>query len=174
MSTVPVEREVAVAESEDGGRGRTVLAVGVAATALVAGVLIGRSTVEPERPAGLAPVEVSAVLEARVSAVNGDAGESEADIGAFYGHRAVLEEQDQHPHAVTRGRDDIASRLFNLRSFAGFAIGEQTHAIQVGPYVAEGLTWTGGEGIAVYELDAEMRVVHQWVIGGPPGGGPAR
>lgn len=174
MSTTQDQPEVAVTGSEDGGRGRAVLAVGVVAAALAAGVLIGRSTGDQERPAGLAPVEVSAVLEARVSAVNGDAGESAADIGAFYSRRAVLEEQDVHPHAVTRGREGISSRLFNLRSLAGFAIGDQTDAIQVGPYVAEGLTWTGGEGIAVYELDAEMRIVHQWVIGGPPGGGPAR
>ena len=69
-----------------------------------------------ERPSGLAPAEVSSILKGRVAAVNGESGESEADIGSFYSRQAVLEELDQRPPVVTRGGDDIASRLFSLRS----------------------------------------------------------
>lgn len=174
MSSVPEEGAVTVARRRQWGRGRAALAVAVVVAALVSGVLVGRSMATVEDPAGLAPAEVSSILEARVSAVNGDAGESEADIGAFYSRGAVLEEQDQRPPLVTRGRDEIASYLFSLRSMAGFSISHRADAIQVGPYVAEGLGWTGGEGIVVYEFDADMRIVHAWVIGGRPMEAPSR
>jgi hypothetical protein len=174
MSSVSEERAVPVAERKGWGRGRAALAVAVVAATLVFGVLIGRSTATAEGPVGLAPAEVSSILRARVSAVNGDAGESEADIGAFYSRRAVLEEYDQSPPLVHRGRDEIASYLFSLRSMSGFSMSHRADAIQVGPYVAEGLGWTGGEGIVVYQLDADNRIAHAWVIGGRPTGDPGR
>ena len=70
------------------------------------------------------------------------------------------------PPVVSRGRDEISDRLVSLRSFGGFAIRPHTHAIRVGDYVAEGLIWTGGEGVAVYELNGRNKITHQWVIGG--------
>jgi hypothetical protein len=44
----------------------------------------------------------------------------------------------------------------------------ETTAIRLGPYVAEGLTWSGGGGVVVNELDEEGKIAHTWVIGGTP------
>lgn len=145
-------------------RHRFLVAVAVAAVlacGAAAGWVARAASTEP--PQGLAPAHVTKMLDSRIDAVNGD-----VNVASFYGPHAVLEEQDQHPPVVTRGSQAISDHLTGYHSI-GFGIApRRTVAIELGSYVAEGLEWSTGGGIVVYQLDQGGKIVHQWVIGGTP------
>jgi hypothetical protein len=100
------------------------------------------------------------MLEGRMAALND--GDAQA-LAAFYARDGVLEERDQHPAVITKGSGEIASHLEYYQSL-GFQLRSESVAVTWGPYVAEAATWSGGGGILVYQLDPDMRILHQWVI----------
>jgi hypothetical protein len=65
---------------------------------------------------------------------------------------------------VTRGREEITARVEGLR-FLGLRLASQSAPIQFGPFVAQAADWGGAGGILVYQLDANGKIAHQWVIG---------
>ncbi len=144
----------------------TVGAVVVLLAAVGVGVLIGRATAEEPaaapQPLGLASADVQTMLGGRMAALN--SGDAQA-LAAFYAPDGILEERDQQPAVITKGSEEIASHLheyFNL----GFRLRSESVAVTWGPYVTEAATWSGGGGILVYQLDPDLKIVHQWVIGG--------
>jgi len=116
----------------------------------------------PSAVAGLASPEVTAMLAARVAAVNGG---SATTIATFYAPDAVLEELDQEPPMVTKTSANIGEWLFVYQS-AGFRLQQTGTATALGPFVTEPLLWPGGfGGMVTYELNSEGKIVHQWVTG---------
>jgi hypothetical protein len=117
----------------------------------------------PSALSGLASPEGTAMLAARVAAVNGG---SAATIAGFYSPDAVLEELDQEPPVVTKTNANIGEWLFVYQS-SGFRLQRTGTATALGPFVAEPLLWSGGGGgMVTYELDSDGKIVHQWVTGG--------
>ena len=91
---------------------------------------------------GLASPAVTAMLAARVAAVNGGTA---ADIASFYATDAVLEERDQNPAVVTKTSNNIGEWLYVYQS-AGFRLQRTGTATALGPYVTEPLLWSDGGG----------------------------
>jgi hypothetical protein len=139
------------------------LAVVIAAVLLALGFAIGRVTApEAEQPKAIASPEVTAMLRDRVNAVNTLGPDA---IASFYAEDAVLEEMDQSPPVVTTGNDAIGSHLHDYVDM-GFRLEALGAALQNGKYVTEVLDWSGGGGVAVYEIDENLKITHQWVLGG--------
>lgn len=135
------------------------------AIGLAVGLAIGRGTVDtPEAAPGLAGDDVLTMLEDRVETLNNGTAE---DLAAFYSEDAVLEELDVQPAIVTRGAEQIAAHLMGYRDL-GWSLTSGTTAIRLGRYVAEGMTWSGGAGMVVYELDDNGKIAHAWALGGTP------
>ena len=123
----------------------------------------------------LASPEVTAMLNARVAAINRfDA----AAIAAFYTQDAVMEEIEAGvPRVVSRGHDQILDRLRFLvdgarSSDLQLRTGTTT---QIGPYVTQtnsfgsfGATEGDGQGILVFRLDESGKIAHEWAIVGAP------
>lgn len=142
-----------------------VLAVAVAAVLLALGFAIGRVTApESEEPKAVASSEVTGMLRDRVIAVNTMGPDA---IASFYADDAVLEEMDQSPPVVTTGNEAIGSHLQHYVDM-GFRLETLGVALQNGKYVTEVLDWSGGGGVAVYEIDENRKITHQWVLGGTP------
>ena len=152
---------------EASGRRRqpALLAVAIAAVLLALGFAIGRVTApESEEPKAVASPEVTEMLRDRVIAVNTLGPDA---IASFYAEDAVLEEMDQSPPVVTTGNEAISNHLQNYVGM-GFRLETLGAAVQNGKYVTEVLDWSGGGGVAVYEIDENLRITHQWVMGGTP------
>ncbi len=143
--------------------GQRILALAAAVLlGVIGGVVVGRATApDPPPPAGLATSQVADLLASRVSAVNDGDKES---IAIHYSTNAVVEEHDQDPPVIYSGNERIASVLSGYQ-LLGFRIQQQGVAMQQGSWVAEPLTWSNGEGIAVYEIDDDGVIAHQWVFG---------
>lgn len=137
-----------------------VIALVAALVALGAWALLDRETGTTE---GLASSEIATMLDGRMAAAN--AGDWEAFAG-YYAKSAVLEERDVVPAVVTSGREEIAARVEGLHALGLRLVSEST-PIQFGPFVAQAAAWGGEEygGILVYELDANGKIAHQWVLG---------
>lgn len=91
-------------------------------------------------------------------------------MSAFYTQSAVLEEHDTAPPAVTKGSEEIGSRIETLHSL-GLRLESESPVIQLGSYAAEAASAPGNPGlgwILVYELGPKGKIAHQWVIGGSP------
>lgn len=132
---------------------------------LAVGLAVGRGTApEAAPPPGLAGDDALTMLQDRVDTVNSGSAD---DLAAFYSRDSVLEERDMSQAVVTRGADQIAAHLIAYRSM-GWRLDHETTALRIGRYAAEGLRWTNGGGIVVYELDDAGKIAHTWVIGGSP------
>ena len=117
------------------------------------------------RPQGLASDEVRLMLEDRIATFDAEGGLAAA---AFYAEDAVLEEHDLEPAVVTIEAAHIGPRLEDFWDF-GMRLESESMPIQVGRYAAEALSLDEEHaqvGIAVYELDANGKIAHQWYIGG--------
>jgi hypothetical protein len=79
----------------------------------------------------------------------------------------MLEEMDQSPPVVTTGNEAISNHLQYYVDM-GFRLETLGAALQNGKYVTEVLDWSGGGGVAVYEIDENLKITHQWVLGGTP------
>ena len=135
-----------------------VIALLVALVTVGAWALVDRQAGTPE---GLASADVATMLDGRMVAANG--GDWKAFAG-YYAKDAVLEERDAVPAVVTRGREEIVARVRGLH-FLGLRLVSESAPIQVGPFVAQAADWVGAHGILVYELDANGKIAHQWVMG---------
>jgi hypothetical protein len=141
-----------------------VLVVAGLGLALAVGALIGWHWSAPGDPAGLARPAITSMLTARVAAINEGTAD---DIAAFYAADAILEEHDQDPAVLTSGGAAIGEHLDTYR-LLGFRIQQTGVAIELGPFVAEPLLWSGqAGGIAVYRLTDDGLIAHQWVMGAP-------
>jgi hypothetical protein len=141
-----------------------VLVISGVALGLAAGMVIGRQSSTPQDPPALAGPTITAMLTARVAAINEGTAE---EIAGFYTADAVLEEHDQHPAVLTTGGAAIGEHLNTYRHL-GLRIAQAGTTIALGPFVAEPLLWSPGDGgIAVYRLADDGRIAHQWVMGAP-------
>ena len=140
-------------------------AVAVAVVLLALGLAIGRFTApESEDPKAVASSEIMTMLSDRVIAVNSLGRDA---IASFYTEDAVLTEMDQVPPVITTGNGAIADHLQRYVDM-GFRIETLGIAVQNGKYVAEVLDCSNGGGVAVYEIDENLKITHQWVLGGAP------
>jgi ketosteroid isomerase-like protein len=139
-----------------------VLVIAGLVLALAVGVLIGRQGEAAQSPPGLASPTIIAMLESRAAAINDGTAE---DIARFYTDDAVLEEHDRVPSAITEGAEAIGQHLNTYRKL-GFQLQQTGTTTELGPFVAEPLLWSDGDGgYAVYRLSEDGRIAHQWVIG---------
>jgi ketosteroid isomerase-like protein len=110
--------------------------------------------------------EITHLLEARMAALN--RGDAKA-AASFYAAGAVMWEEDQSPHVVSKGRDRIAVRLQRLHD-AGMRLEPAGASIQYDRFVAEPVRFHNadgsetGVGMLVFQMDARDRIVNQWVI----------
>ena len=104
------------------------------------------------------------MLGDRISTLDAEGGLAAA---TFYSENAVLEEHDQEPTVVTTESAHIGPHLNDYWNM-GLRLKSESIPIQVGRLAAEALSAPGGQvvWIAVYELDADGKVMHQWVVGG--------
>ena len=150
----------------------------VAVVALVAAlvglgtwVLVDQTRSSPTQD--LASPEVTAMLNARVAAINRFDAEA---IAAFYSQDAVMDEIEAGvPRVVSTGHDQIVDRFrFMADSARVYGIRLRTGTTtQIGPYVAQTNSWgpggaTEGQGILVFKLDESGKIAHEWVIVGAP------
>ena len=168
MQLKQYDTRVAVPSSGDAsGRRRqpSLMVVAVASVLFALGFAIGRVTApESEEPQAVASPEVAEMLRDRVIAVNTLGPDA---VASFYAEDAVLEEMDQSPPVVTTGNEAIGNHLQSYVRF-GFRLETLGTALQNGRYVTEVLDWSGGGGVAVYEIDENLKITHQWVLGGTP------
>lgn len=141
--------------------------LGVSAVLLVlglgAGILVGRATVsEPAAPADLASARVSTFLDQQVAALNsGDA----ARIRPFYAEDATFTDIGNRYAAPLEGGDEIAEVMAKNVAFLGPFAGDVGTPIERGDFVAYVSTWGDvSAGVIVLELDAEGKILNQWVI----------
>ena len=137
-----------------------VIALVAALVALGAWALVDRQTGTTE---GLASSEVATMLDGRMAAANSEDWEA---FAGYYAKDAVLEERDVVPPTVTRGRKEITARVQGLHDL-GLRLVSESAPIRFGPFVAQAATWGGEQfgGILVYELDANGKIAHQWLMG---------
>jgi hypothetical protein len=115
----------------------------------------------------LPPRDIRKILDARMAAVN--QGDSQR-AAAFYAKRGVLEETDQDPDLMTRGRENIAVRLEDLYDM-GLRLAPAGAPITYDRYVAEPVRFLNedgpgtGAGMLVFEFDPARKIAHHWVIG---------
>lgn len=142
------------------------LVAGVAAlgTALIA--QSGEEPAPPPRSEGLASAEVVQALDAQTAALN---AADEAALAATYADDAVL--ADTVAGQEFEGADAIAAR-YTGPLYEGFELVLTSEVIQVGDFAAVAFTYnpstmmdSGGSGIAVFEFDEELKIVHQWLMG---------
>jgi hypothetical protein len=119
-------------------------------------------TAAPTASAGAATPAVRAMLAIRVAAVNNGDKQTLMNV---YAPDAVVEERDQTPAVIYSGNEKIATVLTGYHSM-GWTLEQAGPASQQGMFVSEPLIWSGGSGIAVYELNAQGLIAHQWVFGG--------
>lgn len=120
-----------------------------------------QTSTSPPAASGLATDAVTTLLASRVAAVNN--GDKQALMNV-YASDAVVEERDQNPPVIYSGNEQIATILTGYHSM-GWSLHQTGVAIHQGRYVSEPLEWSGGSGIAVYEIDDQGLIAHQWVIG---------
>jgi hypothetical protein len=131
---------------------------------LVGGVVLGRASVDEPASESTPTAEVIETLHNRIDAVNG--GDAD-EIAAFYTPSAVLDEQDIIPGRVTTTNTAIGEHLAGYVEM-GFQLVQRGDVLVYGRYAVETLGWTNGGGVSIYEFDNELKIVHQWVIGGDP------
>jgi len=117
---------------------------------------------------GVAPEEVTDVLEGRIAAMNKPDGEAAAK---YYALNAVMMELDLDPPGISDGRQQIAERLQGLCGDAGLRLKSVGASIMHDRYVAEPVTFSQeggpgfGEGMLVFEMNDGGEIQNQWVIG---------
>ena len=75
-----------------------------------------------------------------------------------------MEELATDPSMVTDGAVAIGEHMRGYVDM-GFAVHPTGDMMQYGNFVTETSGWAGGGGVVVYELDANFKVMHQWVMG---------
>jgi hypothetical protein len=135
---------------------------------LTAWVLVDRTTSSSTVSAtgstpGLASPEVVTMLKNRIAAVN--SGDATA-VSKFYSQDGVLEERDVTPAAVTKGSEQIGSRIHGLAT-VGMQLQSASPVIRLGNTVAEAVKEAGATNagwILVYSLDPNGKLGYQWVL----------
>lgn len=129
--------------------------------ALGAGTLIGRATVEepapPPEPLGLATAAVVETIDAAIAATN--AGD-EAALAAVWAEDGVMTDMIAGTEAV--GADEIAAEY---ASGSISRLERVSEVVQIGDFSANAFTYDFGSGIAVFELNDDGSIAHQWVMG---------
>lgn len=157
----------AEAEARAAKRPRAGWYVGVSAALLVlglgAGILVGRATVSaPPAPADLASARLSTFLDQQVEAFNsGDA----TRIRPFYAEDATFTDIGNVHAAPLKGGDEIATVMAKNVAFLGPFAGDIGTPIARGDFVTYVSTWGDvSAGVIVFELDANGKILNQWVI----------
>lgn len=134
--------------------------------ALGVGVMIGRATeattkaAPATRAAGLASPQVVQALDSNVAAWN---AADTAAIAAAYAPNAVV--TDTIAGMETVGADKIASVYMKDTLPGDWQLQRVSEVVQIGGYSANAFTYANGSGIAVYQLDDNLKIVHQWIMG---------
>jgi hypothetical protein len=132
--------------------------------ALGAGVLIGRATVEeaapPSAPEGLASAQVVQALDANIAAWN---AADAAAVEAAYAPNAVV--TDTIAGMETVGADEIAAAYITDTLVGDWELQRTSEVVQIGDFSSNAFTYAYGSGIAVYQLDDSLKIVHQWMMG---------
>jgi len=93
-----------------------------------------------------------------------------AAAAAFYAKDGVLEETDLTPHAISRGREELAARFNDLYDM-GLRLAPAGASIACDRYVAEPTRFYNGNepgrgaGMLVFEVGADNKFSYQWMIG---------
>ena len=139
--------------------------------ALGAGFAVGRATgttAEPAEPAapaepaplGLASAEVVAAVDAGIEAWNAF---DENAVATSYTVGAVFD--DLIAGEVSEGIDQITEKVTRYEPDP-WGIERVSEVVQTGDFAAYAFTYNGpGEGVAVLELDSDLKITHQWVMG---------
>jgi hypothetical protein len=115
----------------------------------------------------LPPPGIMTILNDRMAAMNrGDARAA----ASFYARNGAMEEMDQSPSLVTKGRTAIEARLDDLYQM-GLRLAPAGAPITYDQYVAEPVRFSNGNGagegagMLVFQFDPASKIVHEWVIG---------
>lgn len=146
-----------------------VAALAAALVGLGVWVLVDRQTKTTE---ALASPAVVAMLVNRIAAWDRADGKA---VAAFYTRDAVMEERDVTPAFVSRGRQAIGDRLQTIIDL-GLRMRPVGTPVQMGRFVGEPVrfyavegestAWRAvGEAVLVFEIAANGRIAHQWVMG---------
>lgn len=132
--------------------------------ALGAGVLIGRATVEePAPPAEALGLASTAVVQAADEAIAAWNSFDTSAVATSYTESAVFD--DLIAGEVSEGIDQITEKVTRYEPDP-WAIERVSEVVQTGDFAAYAFTYTGpGEGIAVLELDDDLKITHEWVMG---------
>jgi hypothetical protein len=142
----------------------TVGVLALLALAIGTGVAIGRATVEesvpPPMPEGLASTAVVQAIDSNTAALN--AADADA-LAATFATNAVF--TDTIAGLETVGADEIAA-VYTEDTLPGeWELQRTSEVVQIGNYASNAFTYASGSGIAVFQLDGDLKVVHQWVMG---------
>lgn len=127
------------------------------------------TSVEGASPVVLASDEVVTMLEGLFAAINNHDVQA---MAAFYTEDAVLE--DHYQDVISRGRGAIADYFERgFLSTPDFRLGSKSEdVVQIGPYAVEAVSIAEGGRlvgslVVIYELDEELKIVHEWIVKGP-------
>jgi hypothetical protein len=140
-----------------------VLSVVLLVVGLGAGVLVGRATVpEQKMPADLASSQLNTFLNQQVEAFN--SGEA-TRLRPFYSADATVTDIGNVFAVPLKGGDEIATTMQKNVEFLGPFAGDVGTPIARGNFVAYVSSWGDvTAGVIVLELDAEGKILNQWVI----------
>lgn len=134
-----------------------VLALAVVALGAALIAQAGEEAPAPSEPLGPASTEVVRALEANMAAMNaGDA----AALAADYADNAVVTDTIA---GEFRGVDEIVD--FYIEPTGHWQLERVSEVVEVGDLSAFAFTYYAGSGIVVYQLDDDLKIVHQWIMG---------
>jgi hypothetical protein len=147
----------------------TVGVLALLALAIGTGVLIGRATVEEAAPApeplGLASTEIVEAIDANIAALN---AADEVALAATFAEDAIL--TDMLAGTETVGADEIAAVYLEGMAPGDWDLERASEVVQYGSgWAANAFTYYNGGSITVFLFDEDMKIAHQWVMGGPMG-----
>jgi hypothetical protein len=135
-----------------------VLAVAVVALGVALIVQSDEEAPAPPEPLGLASTEVVQALDAQMAALN--AGDREALAGSVADDAVVT---DTVAGMEFEGVDEIVD--FYIEPPGTWNLERVSEVVRVGDFSAFAFTYYAGSGVAVFRLDGEMKIVHQWIMG---------
>ena len=137
-----------------------VVALALAVVALGVALIVqsGEEAPAPPEPLGLASAEVVRALDANAAALN--AGDPEA-LAGIYAEDAVV--TDTVAGMEFEGVDKIVD--FYIEPPGTWNLERVSEVVRIGDFSAFAFTYYAGSGVAVFRLDDEMKIVHQWIMG---------
>lgn len=145
-----------------------VVALAAALVGLSAWVIVDhtRSTNAPATPTtAVASAKVTAMLDARFAALNGD---GRASFAQFYSPDTEFTDFGVTPPITARGTAKVITLMgtySHMWAMGGQRITRESQVIKAGDYVAHALLLGSTPGIAVYQLDEHGKIAREWAFG---------